>query len=589
MQFQRPPSIAIIADAHFYNLAGDCGVDGIGVGEPKMALRPFADVVKSTRVFNEADNALRYALDDIVARGIRHVVLLGDYSDDGQVETLKGLRALLDVYRERHGLRFFATPGNHDIFGPRGRHRRKRLLNRHFGYDLVTSNPAQQAGPGDSAVFVTEGMRCLGYPEGLQALPPMGFFRNGDDLHWETPFGTDDMPEARQYDICSADGEITHSLMDASYLVEPMEGVWLLMIDANVFVPLAGSSGDGEDAFADSTDAGWNAMLVHKRFVVDWIKDVSARAKNLGKVLIAFSHYPALDPLDGTGDDELAVFGATSLSRRIPRPDVGLTLVEAGIRVHFSGHLHVNDTSSRVDENGFLVNVSVPSLVAFPAAYKIVRIETGRLLIDTVSMDAMKLELDIMDIYRTEAREAGIEAAGLLSAGDYGAFLSAHLGHLVGRRYLRREWPEELAHAVTRLDLFDLAVLAVTGELAINGLAEDIRIRRDAPGITDAITARAVAAGLAPSSLSSIPVMTFLGDWYRVKMGSDLGLDAIVPANLDAYRFLSGLYAERKWEAGAAQAAFGRLWCMFDRFISGLPSRNFSIGLATGDIDRSET
>jgi hypothetical protein len=208
------------------------------------------------------------------------------------------------------------------------------------------------------------------------------------------------------------------------------------------------------------------------------------------------------------------------------------------------------------------------------------------LLIDTVNMDAMKLELDIMDMYRAEARKAGIEAAGLLSAGDYGAFLSAHLGHLVGRRYLRREWPVELAHAVTKLDLFDLAVLAVTDKLPITGgLAESIRMQRDAPGITDAITARAVARGLDPTSLSSIPVMTFLGDWYRVKMGSDLGLDAIVPANLEAYRFLSGLYAEGKWEDGTAQAAFGRLWRMFDRFISGLPSRNFSIELATGDVE----
>src|SRR3569833_3008860 len=112
MQSSKPPSIAVIADAHFHDLSGNYGIAGVDAAGRKIALRPLADTVKSTRVFNEAGGALRHALDDIIARGIRHVVLLGDYSDDGQTETLKGLRALLDDYVARHGLRFFATPGN---------------------------------------------------------------------------------------------------------------------------------------------------------------------------------------------------------------------------------------------------------------------------------------------------------------------------------------------------------------------------------------------------------------------------------------------------------------------------------------------
>ncbi|MFP3632677.1 metallophosphoesterase, partial [Burkholderia sp. SIMBA_045] len=77
--------------------------------------------------------------------------------------------------------------------------------------------------------------------------------------YWETPFSGYSYEDydlakakasaeltARQYEICSngsggefkADnavncGEIT----DASYLVEPVEGLWLLAIDANVYIP----------------------------------------------------------------------------------------------------------------------------------------------------------------------------------------------------------------------------------------------------------------------------------------------------------------------------------------------------------------
>jgi 3',5'-cyclic AMP phosphodiesterase CpdA len=586
MQPSNPPSIAVIADPHFHDISGNYGVAGIEAGGRKIALRPFADTVKSTRVFNEAGSALRHALDDVVARGIRDVVLLGDYSDDGQVETLSGLRALLDGYVRRHGLRFFAIPGNHDIFGPHGRHRSKRFLNGDYGNDVATSDPRRQRSAEDDAVVVRESMRCLGYPEGLLALPGAGFFRNPDDFHWETPFGSDDGPAARQYEVRSPDGQSAHTLMDASYLVEPIEGVWLLMIDVNVFVPLDGSSGEGEEAFADSTDAGWNAMLIHKRFVLDWASDVSARAKKLSKTLIAFSHYPALDPLDGTGGDELAVFGETSLSRRIPEPAVGAALIAAGIRVHFSGHLHINDTSRMRDAAGFLVNVSVPSLVAFPAAYKIVRIEPERLAIETVGIGAMRLDHAVMDIYRIEAGKSRLDATALLAAGDYGAFVSAHLGHLVGRRHLRRDWPQGLAHAVRLLDLLDLAILALTGEpLQPEDLPDAVRNGRAAPDITIRLAACAAEDGVDLRALSRIPVMTFLGDWYRVRMGSRLGLDAITAGNRDAYRLLCRLYAGCNAPEGNAQAAFARIFRMFGRFISGLPSGDFTIDLATGDIE----
>jgi 3',5'-cyclic AMP phosphodiesterase CpdA len=588
MQSSNPPFIAVIADPHFHDLSGNYGAAGIDAKGRRIALRPLADTVKSTRVFNEAGGALKHVLHDIVARGIRHVVLLGDYSDDGQAETLKGLRALFEDCRQRHGLRFFAVPGNHDIFGPHGRHRSKRFLNPDFSHVLATSNPDRRRGPEEDAIVTTEGMRCLGYPDGLLALPGVGFFRDPDDRYWETPFGLDDAPAARRYQVRSADGQSSYGLMDASYLVEPVEGVWLLMIDANVFVPLSGTRADSEEAFADSTDAGWNAMLTHKRFVLDWTKDVSARAKRSGKTLIAFSHYPALDPLDGTGEDEFALLGETSLSRRLPGPDVGRALIEAGIRVHFSGHVHINDTARMREASGFLVNVSVPSLVAFPPAYKIVRVEPERLTVETVSIGAMTLDQDIMDIYRAEASKKGLDAAALLAAEDYGAFLSAHLGHLVGRRHLRREWPEELAHAVRPLDLLDLAVLALTDEpLLLRDLPDAIRIRRQAPDIAGRLAACAAERNVDLSVLSRKRVMAFLGDWYRAKMGSDFGRDAIAPGDLDACRLLCWLYAENKPSDGTAQAAFARIFRMFGRYITGLPSGNFTIDLVTGDIEAS--
>jgi 3',5'-cyclic AMP phosphodiesterase CpdA len=539
------PTIAVIADAHFHDPKADFGAEGVVVGGQRLLLRSFADSMKSTRLFNESDRALRHALDDISRRGIRHVVLLGDYSDDGQAATLKALKALLDRYRSL-GMRFYAVPGNHDIFGLSGRHRAKRFLNTDGGTDLVTSDPQRITAPEEDRVIVSTAMRCVGYPDGLPY--QTGFFRSPDYLHWETPFGPDDAPEDRLYDARSPQGTARRQLMDASYLVEPIEGLWLLMIDANVFVPIEGAAGDDEATLTDSSDAGWNAMLTGKHFVLEWIKDVSGRARRLGKTLLAFSHYPALDPLDGTGADERAVLGETALLKRIPEPDVGLVLANAGIQVHFSGHLHANDTARVGATGGFLVNISVPSLVAFPSAYKIISIEAGQLEIETVEIGGMAPDPGIMDIYRREAGRTGLTVSALLNAEDYKAFVSAHLNYLVGRRYLKREWPEHLAEAARTMTLADIGR---SGEPLLAG----------------------------------IPAMTFLADWYRVRMGSDLGLTDVLPENLLAYRRLSERIASCTQDEGRVQWAFARLLAMFERFASGLPSRNFTVDMASGEVE----
>ena len=60
-------------------------------------------------------------------------------------------------------------------------------------------------------------------------------------------------------------------------------------------------------------------MLRHKPFVLDWMAEVAARARaGAPKRLLAFSHYPALDPLGPARDDERALFGETGLARRAP-------------------------------------------------------------------------------------------------------------------------------------------------------------------------------------------------------------------------------------------------------------------------------
>ena len=136
---------AVIADAHFHDPETDFGVDG-----PRwsgLSLRPGAEVARVPRLFNETGAALTGALDDAARRGIRHVVLLGDLTDDGQGATAARLRVLLDRFTDRFGMRFHALPGNHDVFADAGRHRTRRFLTA-TGHIAVTSDPAATCSSG---------------------------------------------------------------------------------------------------------------------------------------------------------------------------------------------------------------------------------------------------------------------------------------------------------------------------------------------------------------------------------------------------------------------------------------------------------
>lgn len=579
------PRIAVVADAHFHDLYADYGFSGIVQGGRRLTFRLLADTARSTRVFNESYFALHHALDDIAARGIRHVVLLGDYSDDGQVETVKGVKRVLDSYAQHFGMRFYATTGNHDIFGADGRHRGKRFLNEDGGYSILSSDPHMRD-RGAHAVIASDRMYCQGYPDGLDAMADFGFYPRPGDLHWETPFGTDGDPVARTYEVHSPDGKTTRRLMDASYLVEPFPGVWLLMIDANVFVPVDGVVPGEEGDLADSTSAGWNAMLVHKRFVLNWMADVSGRAKLEGKCLLAFSHYPVLDPLDATVDDEVALLGRTGMAERIPKVAVAEALIKAGIDIHFSGHLHVNDTAQYRSGERVLTNVAMPSLVAFPGAYKIVSIGEDSFDIETIGLEAMPLDDDLRRAYRREILPSRLEAGGLLDVDDYGGFLFEHLGHLVGRRYLKREWPKDIAALIRSLDLTDLAALALIEEpAAAEDVAAAIAAARGDVSLQQRLGEHLAERGTEIGALRAMPALSFLADWYRVRMGSELALDWISADKIRSYLAVGQLFTDRDGQKpGAVQAQFIVIFRMFARYLAGLPSRNFSIARKSGAI-----
>ncbi|KQZ28389.1 hypothetical protein ASD50_19705 [Mesorhizobium sp. Root552] len=549
--------LAVIADPHFHDVTFRPGSGS----QPETAFRTLADTEESTRVFNESFAALPRLLDDIVARGIKIVVVAGDLTDDGQQSTTRAAVALLEDYSRRFGLRFFAALGNHDVYAIHGRHQSKRFLDPDGSHTLVTSDASLPCG-----ASVSPQMYCGGYASVLQAMAGFGFFPRKDFLHWETPFGQDGGLDHRSFDIGSADRKTLRRMVDASYLVEPIDGLWLLSIDANVFEPRNGDLDPrAEQSFIDSTDAGWNSMLRNKPFILDWMKDVARRASVAGKKLVAFSHYPLLDPLNGTLTDEMALFGDTIFARRTPGTAVARAAAATGIKVHFSGHLHVNDTAFWQEGSDVLVNVSVPSMVGFPPAYKVVSLDEDSMHIETVRIyDVPGFDI-ASGAYLSEIEHSGAPLSPLLEATSHADFLSRHVAELVKRRYLPNEWPADLRGLVFRLALGDLEHLAVTAQpVAAQAFQLD---------------ETAVWQGWRAISFFEMTV-----DWYRLRNGRHLALDFIDPARIEAYRRLAAGFAAGTWPQESLQARLALFLRMMMNYVDAPPSLDFSVDLGNGRI-----
>lgn len=517
--------LAVIADPHVH----DCAWVPSGTTLPG-AVRSHAETAASTRVFNESLPAFRAALDQAVAHGARLALLVGDLTDDGQAPNIAAAMALLSDYRARHGLRVFATPGNHDFYAIAGRPQIKTFLAADGAPVAVDSATAPEAA-------------TLGTADALSRMVTLGYRPEPGDLCFETPFGIDPDLAARSYSVASPDGTIACAMIDASYLVEPVPGLWLLSIDANVCAP----RNDAIDltvpaAFHDPTDGGWAAVLRHRAHLFGWMADVARRAAAAGKHLVAFSHYPVLDPLGGAAADEVALFGATGLARRAPPPQAAAAFAATGLRLHFSGHLHVNDTARHDGPEGGFLNIAVPSPVGFPPAMKLADFAPGEITIRTLSLAHAPGHAAAFPAYRAEAAHAGLLPPAAATAPDHGAFMNHHLSSVVAGRYIAREWPADMAAFVAGRRTADLlALLRVT--------------LPDAP---------------------DLPLTIFADDWYRLRKGGEAAAPYVPPDRLAFYGRLCAALPERPPGDDLA-ARFAALVRILRAYLNRLPNADFTI------------
>jgi 3',5'-cyclic AMP phosphodiesterase CpdA len=467
-------------------------------------------------VFNESGAALVRALDILAERDVRFVMIAGDLTDDGQAPNWRASVDLLDRYSQRHDMRFFLTPGNHDQWYGDGKLLRK---------EMVSSDGATFAVSGDksdeTARFASE-MFQIGQADLLKFAPGFGFCRHPDDLYWETPFGSSDA-FADRVGLVSRTGREPVEVPDLSYLVEPVEGLWILSIDANVYLP-------DQSEWRDFGQEGWIAVVRHKAWLLDWISDVSHRARTSGKQLISMSHFPACDVLDG-------VPGGLA-ERSMPTLEVARALAHSRMGLHFSGHWHINRTGAQTAGNDWLVNVAVSSTASFPAVFKLVELRDTHARIETLGLGPVPGFDAAFQHYLAEQ-----PMSQLAQSHDYDRFLALHLAGLTEQRYLAQDWPAEFSASLEKSTL---------------------------AGLLSRIGAHV------PAMSSDIPTRLAVEDYYKLEQGGQLsgvpGERLAVYRSIDASALTKGSVSDRRLFLGLA------------RYSKALPDDQFTVNLLDGTV-----
>lgn len=584
--------VAFLADVHFQDIYAEFeDVNYKGIKNPETGefanIRTMQSQLNSTRIFNENYFAFLEALDDISKRGIKIVVLPGDFSDDGQPIHIKGLTKILNEYAIKYGISFFATTGNHDPVRPFEHDGLKSNFLGYGGKEQAISSSKKSIKKDETYELnpiISSDIKKWGYKEIINEMSDFGFYPKEVYHYWESPFSNysyedydlkvaqeQALLEKRTYQITA-----NLSLPDVSYLVEPIDGLWLLAIDANVYVPNDKLSGlkDNPNDFSGAS-IGYNNVLLHKSHLIDWVKQVALKAKEKDKILIAFSHYPMVDFNDDASKELKQFFGDKKVQlHRVPNEDVAKTFADAGIEIHFGGHIHINDTGVRTTEKGnTLFNIQTPSLAAYIPAYKLLTVHSNsnsnsnfEFEVETVIIDSVSNFDNLFPFYQQEyahlqtIKSSGIWKKDILQVKNYKEFTQEHLKELVRLRFLPNDWSIEFSEMLLKSSGKDLLLMNQNNSQLLNQ--------------------QIASKNLSLSDFEAWTGFDMIYDFYRLRSADELAIPDI------------GLNRKQQYELVCSQLEKTNndklvLWSsIFKKVMNGQPANHFKINLKTNTIKR---
>jgi len=581
---KEPIKIAFLADIHLHDIYAelDSSSNTQKISLPKdshrtpLLMRSMKAQLGSTRLFNENYFVFKAALDDLVERNIKLVALPGDFTDDGQPINVKAVEKILTQYTELHGMQFFVITGNHDPVRPFTIPGGKPNYLQSNGKELAIYSPNHKNCINNkTSTTCSDTVKYWGYKEIMQNLAKHGFSPKKEYLYYETPFSSaqnkpwsiqtslkEELFEKRHLTWCDNEKTQCISMPDASYLVEPIPGLWLLAIDANVYQPI--KSKEKKNTFQGSSGAGYNAMSEFKQPVLDWINSVVIRAKKQNKQLVAFSHFPMTDFYDNASTDIKSLFGDNAFQmKRMPTSKTENLLANTGLQLHFAGHMHINDTgTAKSNSDSVLFNIQVPSLAAYQPAYKLLSLYPNDIAnIETIVLDVVPnfnllFEHYLAEWHYRDKHKQSNWNKEILKSTSYSQLTDKHLQGVVDSRYLPKEWPKELVNFLRSKNINDIVKLALKDKKTnVNKTFKQIK------------------------KLELITGSTIIYDLYRLRNADDI---AVVPQyRLDAYVLIHQLFESNKADSTYTERhkQLALLFTIMFKMINSEVSGDFSIDL----------
>ncbi|MDO3694605.1 metallophosphoesterase [Wenyingzhuangia sp. chi5] len=582
----NPLQIAFLSDVHLLDIYGEFSDNTYrGVLNPatqKYTLaRTMQSQLESTRLFNENYFAFKAALNDVVKRGVKYVALPGDFSDDGQLVNIRGLKNILQEYSQKYNINFILTTGNHDPVRPFYQDAGKKdFLGKGGKSQAIFSKEELYPSKEEKAlpIIITKDIARLGYQGILKELKDFGFYPKKTTTYWESPFTPYNYQEYtydkaltysdisfRTYKIQPTNAEVP----DLSYLTEFGDDLWFLAIDANVYVP-KGEETSYDPVNFDGASTGYNNVLTHKEHLLTWIKSVTERAEKLGKKLIVFSHFPTIDFNDDATEDMKTLFGKDKMQmQRVPNEEVAKVLADAGVKVHFGGHMHINDTGLRKfkDGNG-LVNIQIPSLAAYIPAYKLLTLKNkGVFEIETIVLDSVADFKTLFPLYQQEhdylvkTNQPHIWDSAILNANTYKEFTAWHLKELVRLRFLKNDWPQEFKN------------------LLINATGQDlIQVAKENNADIKTFEVKLKDQNISIEVFKDWTGLDMIHDFYKFKSADKLAITDVGQVRLKQYTLICDLFK-------SSNHANLKLWgSIFVKFCNGQPANHFEIDTQSSTI-----
>jgi hypothetical protein len=515
----------------------------------------------------------------------------------------------LDQYRKKYNIEFFITTGNHDPVGPFAQQSGKEdFLGKEGKSQPIYSKDGLYT-PNlmiEQPVVVTADIAKMGYLGITDNLRNFGFYPNKKHKFWATPFSNytsqnysfEKASQAallwnRVYNVAPG-----YEVPDVSYVVEPVDGLWLMAIDGNVYIPKK-NDGDPKDSksYAEAS-TGYNNVLSNKKHLIKWVEDISAQAKQQGKTLIAFSHFPMIDFNDDASGEIKELLGPNKWQlNRVPVEQVAQVFADAGLKIHFGGHMHINDTGTRTTAKGnTLVNIQTPSLAAYIPAYKLLTIKKDNLVeIQTITIDEVPRYDELFDLYTIEYQflasqnAKGIWNSDILKTKNYHDFTDFHLKELVRLRFLKDDWPESFKNFILNVSAEDLLVLAnIQSDKDFDVMLKDKENFKKEWSEAESKIDKFLALNNLKKQDFNWTGYDLLVDFYRFRSADELALIDVGTLRAKQYKVVSQLFFENHKGDNSKEKPLQnqmRLFLIiFNKFMHEVPADHFSVDLKTGTI-----